>query len=217
MAISKQQINVPAQLDLPSPGTSYSVSYFNQFNGMLRTFLFKLTGVLSILFGPRGGKYLNTPYGAVQRDTSLTFAVANTAYLVSCATEDYLNGMSLDPSDGIHVSQSGIYNYQFSIQMSNTDTSIHTAIVWLKKNGVDVTGTGSKFDVPNKHGSSDGYLLAACNFYVDLNDGDHVELWAAVTNTSVYFNAYNAQTTPFVCPSIPSVVATLSFVSNKVV
>lgn len=223
MAISKQQIIVPAQLDLPSPGIVYSASYFNQLNAMIRTFLFKLTGILSSLFGPRGGKYLNMPYGAVQRDTDFNFTSANTATLVTCTTEDYLNGMTLDTADGLHVLQSGIYNYQFSVQMSNTDTQSHAAYIWLRKNGSDIVGTGSKFDVPSKHGSSDGYLIAACNFYVDLDAGDHIEMWAAVnqhesvSSDGIYFEAYAAQTSPFAMPSVPSVVVTLSFVSNKVV
>ena len=103
---------------------------------------------------------------------------------------------------------------QFSAQFANTAAATHTAWIWLRVNGVDVPGTGSKFDVPPKHGSSDGYLIAACNFYVELQANDTVEMWAAVENTSVYMEAYAAQTVPFAMPSVPSVVATLSFVSN---
>ena len=69
-------------------------------------------------------------------------------------------------------------------------------------------------DVPPKHGSSDGYLIAACNFYVQLAANDSVSMYAAVEDTSVYMEAYAAQTAPpFAMPSIPSVVATLTFVS----
>ena len=127
---------------------------------------------------------------------------------------DYLNGCTNDGTDGIHVEQSGVYNYQFSVQFANTDAGVQTTYVWLRVNGVDVPGTGSKFDVPSKHAGSDGYLIAACNFYVELNAGDAVSMYAAVANTSVYMEAYTAQTSPFAMPSIPSVVATLSFVSS---
>ena len=126
-----------------------------------------------------------------------------------------------DGTDGIGVAQAGIYNYQFSVQFANTDSQIHAAWIWLRVNGVDVAGTGSRFDVPNKHGSSDGYLIAACNFYVQLAADDTVEMWAAVSQAynpvtptdGVYMEAYPVQTTPFAMPSIPSVVATLTFVS----
>ena len=109
--------------------------------------------------------------------------------------------------------EGGAY-YQFSAQWANPDTQIHTTYIWLRVNGTDVAGTGSKFDVPSKHGTSDGYLIAAANFYVQLQAGDHVEMWAAADSTSPYMEAYAAQTSPFAMPSIPSVVATLSFVSR---
>jgi hypothetical protein len=117
-------------------------------------------------------------------------------------------------NDGIQVDYPGIYNYQFSVQLRNADTQIHSAWIWLRKNGVDEPGTGSKFDVISRHGGIDGFVIAACNFFVQLEAGDTIEMWAAVNNIQVSFDAATAQTTPFAMPSIPSVVATLSFVSS---
>ena len=117
-------------------------------------------------------------------------------------------------TDGIHVEYAGIYNYQFSVQLRNSDTQIHSAWIWLRVNGIDVAGTGSKFDVISSHGGVDGFVIAACNFYVSLNAGDYVELYAAVDNVAVTFDATAASTSPFAMPLIPSVVATLSFVSS---
>jgi hypothetical protein len=81
-------------------------------------------------------------------------------------------------------------------------------------NGVDVAGTGSKFDVTAKHGGVDGFVIAACNFYVELSPTDTVEMWAAVDSVAVTFDAAAAQTSPFAMPAIPSVVATLTYVST---
>jgi hypothetical protein len=209
-----QQLENPAVPELPVAGVVYSGQLVNQTNGSLRMFFIRLMSNLRALFGARGGQYLNIPYGAAQRNTDFTFTSANSAKLVTCTTEDFLNGMTLDTSDGLHVLQSGIYNYQFSIQMANTGTSVEHVVIWLRINGTDVAGTASKFDVPSKHGSSDGYLIGTCNFYVQLAANDHVELWSASSSTAVYFEAYAAQTSPYARPSIPSVVVTLSFVSN---
>lgn len=214
MSNVKQQLSTPALPDLPNPQEQYDRLTVAQTNAALRTFFLKVVNSLATLLGPIGGKYINNPYGAVQRSTDFNFVAANTAYLVTCNTTDFLNGMTLDVGDGLHVVQAGKYNYQFSIQMANTGTSVEHVVVWLRVNGTDVAGTASKFDIPSKHGSSDGYLIAACNFYVDLANGDHVELWAASSSTAAYFEAYAAQTSPYVRPSIPSVVVTLSFVSN---
>lgn len=207
-------IKTPAVPNLPLGPEEYEQSHHTAFANTLRLFFNLLVSALSTLTGRYGGQYLNNPYGAFQNNSNVTLATANTATLVPINTTDYANGMSFASGDGIHVAVSGLYNYQFSIQFANPDTSTHTAEVWLRKNGVDVTGTGSKFDVPSKHGTSDGYLIGACNFYVDLAANDYVELWWAATSTQVYMEAYAAQTSPFARPSIPSVVATLTFVSS---
>lgn len=197
----------------------YDAQYQEQYTNALRLYFNQNDSLTGTLVGDLGGKYINSPYAAVQRDTDKTFT-ANTATQITFPTNDFLNGCENDGTDGIRVNQAGVYNYQFSVQFANTDTQIHAAWIWLRVNNVDVTGTGSRFDVPSKHGSSDGYLIAACNFYVELNANDTVEMWAAVSQAyvpsvsqGVYMEAYAAQTSPFAMPSIPSVVATLSFVS----
>lgn len=192
----------------------YSPQYSDQLNNILRLYFNRIDASVNTLIGTRGGQYLNFPYGAIQRNTDVTFA-ANTPTQITFDQNDFLNGMQNDGTDGITVEQSGIYNYQFSVQIKNTDTQIHSAWIWLRVNNVDVAGTGSKFDVIAKHGGVDGFIIAACNFYVEAEEGDTVEMWAAVNNTAVTFDATGAQTSPFPMPSIPSVVATLSFVSLK--
>ena len=206
---------------LPAAPVEYSAQFIEQFNNVLRLYFNGVDTTFGGLLGnvktgtpnPPGGSYLAFPYAAVQRTTNLTFA-ANTATLVTFNQTDYANDCTNNTSDGIHVNTAGIYNYQFSVQFANPDTAIHTTYIWLRVNGTDVAGTGSKFDVPAKHGSSDGYLIAAANFYVQLQAGDHVEMWSAADSTSPYMEAYAAQVSPFAMPSIPSVVATLSFVSR---
>ena len=206
--------------NLPLSGQQFTPQYQDQLNNVLRLYFNRLTANVNALTGVRGGRYIDFPYAAIQRTTDKTFT-ANTATQITFDQNDFLNGCTNDGTDGIIVAQSGIYNYKFSVQFANTDTQIHTAWVWLRVNNVDVAGTGSKWDVPNKHGGSDGYLVAAANFYVQLNAGDYVSMYAAVnqayvpaTSDGIYMEAYGAQTVPFAMPAIPSVVATLSFVST---
>lgn len=206
-----QKSKAPA---LPYAGTEFSRLYHDQLNKVLRIYFNQIDSITEGLLGNRGGKYLDFPYAAIQRTTDKTFT-ANTATQITFDQNDFLNGCANDGTDGIVVSQTGVYNYQFSVQFANTDTQIHTAWIWLRVNGVDYPGTGSKFDCQSRHGTSDGYLIAACNFFVELQEGDTVEMWAAVDNAALYMEAYAAQTTPFAMPSVPSVVATLSFVSQK--
>lgn len=206
------QLQKTAAPNLPLAPKEYGAQYQDQLNNILRLYFNLLEGSINNVIGVRGGQYVQFPYGAVQRTTDKTFTV-NTATQITFDAVDYLSGVVNNPGDGLAVEQNGIYNYQFSIQLLNIDSKIHSAWVWLRKNGVDIPGTGSKFDVPNSHGGVAGQTIAACNFYVDMEAGDTIEMWAAVSNVSVIFNAEAAQTTPFVMPAIPSVVATLTFVS----
>lgn len=198
---------------LPLAREQYDRPYQDQLNNVLRLYFEKLNTNLNNLTNTTGGRHLQFPYAAIQRTTDKTFT-ANTATQITFDQNDYLNGCANDGTDGIEVSYNGLYNYQFSIQFKNTDTQIHTAWVWLRVNNVDVPGTASKFDIISSHGGTPGYVIGAANFYVDLVAGDTVEMWAAVNNVAVTFDAEAAQTSPFAHPSIPSVVATLTFVST---
>lgn len=149
-------------------------------------------------------------YGSFQNTASQNFAAANTPTLLVLNQTDSANGMYYQTGDGIHVTQTGIYNVQYSLQMANPDTTINEITVWLKKNGVNLAGTGTKFSITTKHGSVDGYGAPACNFFVQLNSGDYVELWASVTSALMYIEAYPAIGS---VPSIPSTVVTLSQIS----
>jgi hypothetical protein len=209
-----QSLKSPAAPNLPLGPVQYEQAHQTAFANTLRLFFNQIVNVVGSLAGTRGGQYINNPYGAFQNNNNVVLAAANTATLVPVNSTDYANGVSYAAGDGIHVAVSGLYNYQFSIQFANTDTQIHSAVVWLRKNGVDIPGTASKFDVIAKHGSSDGYVIGSCNFYVDLLEGEYVELWWACDSTATYLEAYPAQTTPYVRPSIPSVVVTLTFVSS---
>lgn len=198
---------------LPNSPEQYDRSMLDRFNNVLRLYFNQIDATVGALVGGTGGSYLSYPYAAVQRTTDRTFT-ANTATQITFDQNDYLNGCVNDGTDGIAVEYPGIYNYQFSVQLENTDTQIHSAWIWLRVNGVDVTGTGSKFDVISSHGGTPGYVIAACNFYVQLEPDDTVEMWAAVNDVAVTFDASPAQTSPFAMPAIPSVVATLTYVST---
>jgi hypothetical protein len=198
---------------LPLAREQYDRPYQDQLNNVLRLYFEKLNSNLNNVTNSSGGRHLQFPYAAIQRTTSKTFT-ANTVTQITFDQNDYLNGCANDGTDGITANYNGLYNYQFSIQFKNTDTQIHTAWVWLRVNNVDVPNTASKFDVISSHGGTPGYIIGACNFYVDLVAGDTVEMWAAVNDVAVTFAAEAAQTSPFAHPAIPSVVATLTFVST---
>jgi hypothetical protein len=157
-------------------------------------------------------------YGAYQNNADQNLATANTPTVVVFNTTDYQKNISR-ASNQFTIANAGVYNVQYSLQLANTATAEHAATVWLRRNGTDIAGTASKFDVPKKHGSSDGYLIAAVNFYVDVTAGQYLELVIACdgietgASNGIYIEAYPAQTTPYAHPSIPSSVITITQVA----
>lgn len=152
------------------------------------------------------------PRGAFQNDADQTFGAANTPIVVAFSTVDSAYGFSL-ASNKVTITNAGTYNVQFSLQFANMDSQIHEVTVWLRKNGTDITGTGSKYAVVSSHGSVDGYLIAVANFFIDVAANDYIELICATTSTQVYLERYTASTSPFTRPSIPSSVITFTLVS----
>ena len=216
MATSNQQIDTPAVPDLPTPESAYSSSVFTKTNAVLRIYFTRITTALAVLFGPRGGKYLNIPYGAFQ-DTADQTATANTATVVTFNTTDFSNGVTVESNSKLTVAQAGLYNLQFSAQFENSDTQEHDVTIWLRKDasgaGVDVAGSAGLVGVPSKHGAFNGNTIIGWNYYVTLNANDFVEIWWSTPSNLVTIQAYAAGTSP-TRPSTASVVATLTFVSN---
>ena len=211
MANVKQQLEVPSIPSLGYPPEVYERRHFNENNSALNNFFRKLISVLSALFGPRGGKFMNNPYGAFQDTTDQTAAAANTAYAMTLNTVDYANGVSVASNSRITVADAGIWNLQWSGQFQNTDTQIHDARIWLKINGTVVTGSTGFISVPNRHGGVDGHSIFGWNYFLSLNANSYVELWWETDNTAVSIQAYAASGN---YPSTASVIATMSFVSN---
>lgn len=134
-------------------------------------------------------------------------------YTVSASQEVTSTTITGNLPSKITVDYAGIYNLQFSAQVTNTDVQIHDIDIWFRKNGTDIPNSNSRFSVPNSHGGVDGHLIAALNFYLDFNAGDYVEIMWHVTDSAVRLEHLNAGTSP-TRPATPSVIATLTYVSN---
>ena len=211
MANKQQQLETPSLSPLGYPPEVYERRNLNENNGALNNFSRKLTSVLGSLFGPRGGKFMNNPYGAFQSTVDQTAAVANTAYAMTLNTTDYANGVSVASSSRITVADSGIWNLQWSGQFENPDSQDHDVRVWLKINGTVVVGSTGFFAVPSKHGSVNGHALVGWNYFVSLNASDYIELWWETDSTQVSIQTYAASGS---YPSTASLIATMTFVSN---
>jgi hypothetical protein len=209
-----QQLQTPAVPDLPNPQDRYDRLTVAQTNGALRTFFLKLTNALQSIASPRGGRFINNPYGAFQDGTDQTAANTTTAYAITFDTTDFNNGVTLSNSSRLNVSQAGIYNIQFSVQLVNTTNASVDIDIWFRKNGTNIDKSNSRFGLaPRKSVGDPFHLIGAMNFFVSLDTNDYVELMWRTSDVGAYIEHYAASSTP-TRPSIPSVIATVTFVSN---
>jgi len=209
-----QQLQTPAVPDLPNPQDRYDRLTVAQTNGALRTFFLKLTNALQSLASPRGGRFINMPYGAFQDSTDQTAANTTTAYAITFDTTDFNNGVTLSNSSRLNVSQAGIYNIQFSIQFKNTTNDTQDVDVWFKKNGTNIDKSNSRFGLgPRKSSGDPTHMISAMNFFVSMETNDYVEIMWRPSDVGISIEHYATSTTP-TRPAIPSVIATVTFVSN---
>ena len=210
----KQQLDMPPVPNLGTSGISYSQDVQNQNNGALRTFFIKLVNAIQSITSRMGGKYINFPYGAFQDSTDQVAANTTTAYAITFDTTDFTNGVTLSNSSRLNVVNGGLYNCQFSIQFKNTTNDSQDVDVWFRKNGTNIDKSNSRFGMPSRKSSEDpSHTVAALNFFVDMAENDYIEIMWRPSDTGVSIEHYGTSTTP-TRPAVPSVIATMSFVSN---
>ena len=119
----------------------------------------------------------------------------------------------------IRVSQDGLYNVQFSAQFINTTNDVQEIDIWFRKNGTDIPGSNSEFGIKaRKSTGSASRLIAAMNFILELAENDYFEMMWRVPDSGVsleQFPAVTASSTTPAIPATPSIIVTVSFMSNR--
>jgi len=204
---------------LPAASVEYDARFIEQYSNVLRLYFNGIDSTFGGLLGSPannsglrpGGAYLNFPYGAFSSDQD-QIATINTATLMTFNTTDFANQVSINSSK-ITVVNAGIYNLQFSTQFQNTDTAFQDVYIWLRQNGVDISGSTGFVSIPNRHAGTDGHSIVGWNYFLSMAANDYVEIYWSVPNAAVTIQHLAASGTP-TKPSTQSVVATLSFVSS---
>lgn len=142
----------------------------------------------------------HSTYGAFQTNQTLS-GTANASHSFVIDTVDEAIGISIVDNTKITFTETGVYNIQFSAQISQGPQSANVYI-WFKKNGVDIPESNTVVTVP-----SNQYLVAAWNFMKSFNSGDYVELaWRSnqSTTTFPYDDPGNGM------PLIPALIVTVT-------
>ena len=160
---------------------------------------------------PRVDNY-TFPHGAFSDLISQT-ATINTATAMKLRTTDVADGVEIANSTQIVVPRAGVYNIQFSAQLSNADSNEHDIDIWFSANNTNIPNSNTAITVLKKQAGVNGHAVAAWNIFVRLAKGEYAEIYWSTPHASVFLEYAAAKTSP-TRPAIPSVICTVSFVSE---
>ena len=147
-------------------------------------------------------------YGSFYDTTTQTAAAVNTAYAMSFNSTAESNGVSIgSPTSRVYVSQDGVYNIQFSVQIDKTSGATGNVYIWLDLNGTSVTESGGTVAV---QGTS-ARTIASWNYVISLDAGQYIRMMWSTDDTGIRL-LHNTAVSP--CPAIPSVILTVTQVNN---
>lgn len=104
----------------------------------------------------------------------------------------------------ITVNQTGVYNIQFSAQLTKTGGSVADVNIYFKKNGVNVGGSNTIVTLANNN----HYVVAAWNIFIQLNAGEYAEIVWYTTNANVQLTSIPVAVPPV--DTVPSVILTVN-------
>jgi hypothetical protein len=155
-------------------------------------------------------------YGSFYDTTTQTNPVADVPRSMSFNSTDITNGVSISGSTSpfntyIKTQNAGIYNIQFSAQLDKTDSGTDEVVIWLRKNGIDLTDSATTLTL---NGNNDKQV-AAWNWFVTSATGDYYQIIWRSLDTDLRLLAEPISGTH---PGIPSVILTVNrvdqFLSN---
>lgn len=205
----------PKSPNLPLARPAYDRGQQEQFQNVLRLYFNTIDDSWASLLGPDiGGGYLHFPYGSFYDTTQQTAASTTTAYPITINTDSLSHGVYIDSGSKIMTNYRGVYNIQFSIQITNTTNSSQDVDIWFRLNGSDIAQSNSVFGLPARKSTGDpSHTIAALNFITELTVNDYVQLYWRTSDVGAYIEAKAAGTSP-TRPATPSVILTATFVSR---
>lgn len=184
---------------IPTPDTP-------AFSNILTLYFNRLDGINRALLGTLGGQYVDCPYGLFFNTVDQTFAAANTAYPVVYSATYLTNSVDLSNSSRINIRTAGVYNFQYTGQLTSTNASTKNVYVWLRRSGVNIGYSTRSYTITGLNTD----LTVDWNFDIDVDVDEYMEIVVSVTDTNVTLNA-TAAAAPH--PGIPSSVISVNFIA----
>ena len=147
--------------------------------------------------GPQGPGGDLAAFGSFYDLTDQQLASATAAQAVLIGETFASRGVTLENGGQITFEYSGTYAISFSIQFHNDqNNAVHTASVWLRKNGSDQANSNSVFDIPGARGGTDGALIASTTIIDEIDAGDYLQIYWSGSSTGLSIEHLAAGTNP---------------------
>jgi hypothetical protein len=140
-------------------------------------------------------------------DTTTQSGVALTATPITFNSTDLSYNIAIGtPTSRIVVTRAGIYNLQFSAQISNPTASIDDVTIWIRQNGVNIADSAGIVGTPEKHGAINGHTVIGWNYILQAAANDYFELYWITDNGTTQLLTYPASASH---PRAPSMILTV--------
>jgi hypothetical protein len=132
-------------------------------------------------------------------------ASANTATAATYNNSSSFNsGITVASNSRVTFDTAGVYEITISIQFVSSDVASNDATIWFRKNGTDITASGSRVTVP-KTGDG-GALIFQVSILESVTASQYIEVMYAVESANISLDYIAASSSPFVAPAIPSII-----------
>lgn len=153
----------------------------------------------------------NNTYGSFYDTTNQLNPTASIARAININSTSVSSGVSIQGGNRITVDHDGIYNIQFSLQLTKSDNGNDDADIWLRYNGVDV---------PNSNGivtviGNSGKAITAWNFVQAMTASSYCQIYWSSGDTNLTIIAIGTQSNP-IRPSTPSIIVTVDKISSLI-
>jgi hypothetical protein len=151
----------------------------------------------------------NNVYGSFYDTTNQLNPTASIARAININSTEISSGVSIQGGNRITVDHDGIYNIQFSLQLTKSDSGNDDADIWLRYNGVDV---------PNSNGivtviGNSGKAITAWNFVQAMTASSYCQIYWSSATTALTIYAVGTQSNP-IRPAVPSIIVTVDKISS---
>lgn len=143
-------------------------------------------------------------YGAFIDTTTQSNTVVNTARPITFNTTLDSDGVSISEGSKIVVDADGLYNVQFSAEITKTDSGIDYVDIWFVLNGDAIPWSNTRLTLSDKNDS----VVAAWNYILTMSPTDELQLFWSSPDPSISIPSITGLTNP-VRPDIPSLILTV--------